>query len=270
MLKPKFKYIPPDLKKIKQWVMWKAEAREGLNNKAKIPYDASTHKRASVTKRETWCDFETAERTYNNGNYDGVGFVLTDDDEYIGIDLDDCFEGDKLTSNASDFFNTLNSYTERSPSGNGLRTFIKGDFQEGSLKRDKCEAYSRDRFLTITGHHWRVTRRNPKEIKNRQNEFNKLYVKYLTSDSPNNVDILFDYELVELNRKNVLREGESHFGGSFNGHKFLTLFSKGDWESLKYPSQSEADLGLCYLLSDIYQGNPDDRRFKNIREFHSG
>ena len=163
MLGPKFESIPPDLKKNNQWVMWKAECRKGCNKETKIPYDASTHKRASVTNLETWCDFETAKRTYNNGQYDGIGFVLTKDDRYIGIDLDDCFIGDKLTPNAKDFFNTLNSYTERSPSGNGLRIFIKGDFGKGGQRRDKCEVYSRGHFLTITGHHWRVTRRNPKK-----------------------------------------------------------------------------------------------------------
>ena len=120
MLEPIFKRIPEELTEYDHWVVWKAEHRNGKLKPTKVPYDAKTGNHARVNDPTTWCNFKTAKAAYEDGDYTGVGFVLTKNDPYIGIDLDDCFVGDELILGAKDVNKSLNSYTEKSPSGKGL------------------------------------------------------------------------------------------------------------------------------------------------------
>ena len=124
MLKPIFKRMPTELKEYDHWVLWREEVQKGRKKASKIPYDASTGKRASVTKRKNWTDFETAMSAYKNGGYDGVGFVLTKDDPYVGIDLDDCLINGKLALEANDIFKKLDSCVIFGKSFNDLVTII--------------------------------------------------------------------------------------------------------------------------------------------------
>ena len=256
MLRPIFKSMPTELKEHDQWVIWREEVQKGRKKASKVPYDASTGKRASVTKRENWTDFETAMSAYKNGDYDGVGFVLTKNDPYIGIDLDCCLINGKLIPEVKEY--RLNSYTERSPSGKGLRIFIKGKLPKDRCKKGNFEFYDSGHYLTVTGHHYRIKRRQPKKIQNRQNEFNKSYNKLFADDSKNDVDIKLDYEPVRLKKISVLLKAKAHFGHNRQLlRKFKVLFIKGDWESLGiYPSKSEADLALCNMLTQLFNGDP--------------
>ena len=46
----------------------------------------------------------------------------------------------------------LNAYTELSPSGHGLRIFCLALPLQKGVSRAGFEAYTSDRFLTVTGH----------------------------------------------------------------------------------------------------------------------
>jgi primase-polymerase (primpol)-like protein len=84
-LKPIFENIPEELKSWNQWVCWKEEmVGDKLN---KVPYDPVTGKWAKSNDSKSWSDFKTAVNTYGNGGkFDGVGFVLTSNDPYVGCD----------------------------------------------------------------------------------------------------------------------------------------------------------------------------------------
>ena len=58
----------------------------------------------------------------------GVGFVLTEDDDYTGIDLDKCRDPvtEKLDLWAEDIVALGETYWETSPSGTGLRAIVRG------------------------------------------------------------------------------------------------------------------------------------------------
>ena len=47
----------------------------------------------------------------------------------------------------------LNSYTEISPSGQGVHIMIKGTVPPGGNKKGQVEMYSQGRYFTMTGHH---------------------------------------------------------------------------------------------------------------------
>ena len=61
----------------------------------------------------------------------------------------------------------LDSYTEISPSGTGLRVFTEGEIEEDGRKDEDAgvEVYCAGRYLTLTGHHLPGT---PKTVNPRQ------------------------------------------------------------------------------------------------------
>jgi len=164
--------IPDELKRIPQWVLWRLEYNQ-QGRLTKVPYykpSKQTERKAEPDNPSTWMDFE---RTVYCLDYflpgkdeamqTGVGFVLTEETGIVAIDIDDCFEQGALdTTRLSDFagdvLNKLNSYSERTPSGNGLRIFVKGSLpQKGNRKTNKipgCSSFEMsqsNQFLTVTG-----------------------------------------------------------------------------------------------------------------------
>lgn len=79
---------PETLREREQWVCWREEERD--DKLTKIPVTPATGGFASSTDPETWRSFETALEYTETEHADGVGFVFTDDDPIVGVDLDDC------------------------------------------------------------------------------------------------------------------------------------------------------------------------------------
>ena len=257
MLRPIFKGMPMELTEYDQWTAWKTNHQKGKKKPSKVPYNALTEKFANVTDSKTWADFETVQAAYEDGDYSGVGFVLTDNDPYIGIDLDGCFRNGKITPEAKEIVDRFHSYTERSPGGNGLRIFIEGDLPESGRRKGNIEFYSSGRYLTVTGRHYPIKRLNPRKIQNHQNEIIKLYNEIFADDSKNEIDIKLNYEPLEFKKSSVVMDARAYFHANREIlKKFSVLYNKGDWKSLKYESQSEADLALCNLLARLYEGDP--------------
>ncbi|MFL5733950.1 MAG: hypothetical protein ACJ78Q_12210, partial [Chloroflexia bacterium] len=82
--------VPADLRELRQWVVWRYEEKDG--RPTKIPYQLLTSERrkASSTDSSTWGSFGSAIAVCELEKYDGLGFVLSADDPYVGIDLDHC------------------------------------------------------------------------------------------------------------------------------------------------------------------------------------
>jgi primase-polymerase (primpol)-like protein len=100
-----------------------------------------------------------------------VGFVLTTTDPFTCIDLDHCFQGNHLLIWAMLVVDKLNSYTEISPSGEGLHVWIIAKLPggKGGLRKPPLEIYSAKRFITVTGNTYLDLPINP-----RQNELEEL------------------------------------------------------------------------------------------------
>src|SRR5258706_11517107 len=89
--------IPDELKALKRWVCWKLEARRdknGVDRLDKVPYSPNTNSRASTTNPETWATYDTALAKFERGQYNGIGFVFSDADNYVFLDLDKCISGE--------------------------------------------------------------------------------------------------------------------------------------------------------------------------------
>lgn len=144
--------IPSDLRSCDQWVLW--IAKKNGERVEKIPQRVYGSGNAASNDPGTWADFDAAIGTYYEGDFAGVGFVLKQGGGYVGADFDHCRNPHtgEIDPEIIEQVKRLNSYTEVSPSGTGLRVIGKGVAPPGSLKGKRFEVYDRGRFLTITGH----------------------------------------------------------------------------------------------------------------------
>lgn len=143
--------FPSELKDLAQWVCYRIEARD--SKPTKIPYSVDGHKAASDNPA-TWTTFDAACKAYLNGNYNGVGFVFSEHDPYVGVDLDKCVRTNgEIEPEKLHYIDQLASYTERSQSGTGIHVIIRAMLPPGGRKSNQhqIEMYDRLRFFVVTG-----------------------------------------------------------------------------------------------------------------------
>jgi hypothetical protein len=242
--------IPEELKRHPSWVNWTFEERKGKLTKP--PIDPKTNEYADTTDPSTWATYDQALKRYKeceNEKIRGIGFVLSNG--YSGADLDHCrnIETGEFQSWAREIITQLRSYTEITPSNEGIRVWTKGKLPKGKRvkgglpspdggKNGKIEIYDSGRFYTVTGRHLDGT---PSEIHQREEELRTIHRKVFgngqkskTDSKPGNSLFLSDADLI-----NKAMEAS-------NGDKFRRLW-EGDISG--YSSQSEADLALCSMLA---------------------
>lgn len=145
--------VPEGLRNRSQWVVWKLTQRDGQTKATKVPYNPRrANAKASTTNPDTWSTFRDAVSACRTGSFDGIGFVFSVDDPYVGIDLDGCRDPETgvIQSWARDIIDLLKSYTEISPSGTGVHILVQGGLPPGRRRRGHIEMYSEDCFFTIT------------------------------------------------------------------------------------------------------------------------
>ena len=143
--------VPAELKRQPRWVCWKLVEKAG--RKTKMPVCAATGKMASSTDAATWCSFEDAVVAVGRLGASGVGFVFGPDRAYTGLDLDHVIRDGVLDPGYQWVVDAAGTYTEISPSGDGLHLYFRGSKPAGA---DRCrkggvEMYDHDRFFTVTG-----------------------------------------------------------------------------------------------------------------------
>jgi putative DNA primase/helicase len=136
--------------KSKRWVNYRFETRKGKTTK--VPYSI-TGRKASSTNPDDWATFDEAKKVS-----DQVGIVFTPAQDLLGIDIDHCLSGKKITHEQKETIAELileaDTYTEISPSGEGLHLFLKiegGNFKLKTNKRSPFELYTSGRYFTYTG-----------------------------------------------------------------------------------------------------------------------
>jgi len=183
-----FTGIPSDWWEYSFFAGWKLEG-SAKGKPTKRPYDIKTGRPASSTNPKTWTTFERAKAAYLKGGYDGIGIMLSGDDPFVGIDLDNI--RDPVTGAIEDWaqviINQLDSYTEISPSGKGIHIFIRATKPAGTLCRvevspgKKLEIYGHARFFTVTGNKLPGP---PEWINSRQAGLDEICAQYLSGSMP--------------------------------------------------------------------------------------
>lgn len=170
--------IPEALRNLRQWVFWRAEDRGGPKP-TKIPFSArNASQKAATDNPETWASFAGASRACEGEYGDGVGFVFSVADPFVGIDLDDCVDSESgsIAPWAEQMIATFASYTEFSPSRKGVHIFVQGTLGAMSGKKstgpaERVEVYDRLRYFCVTGAHLAGS---PLTIEPRQPELDAL------------------------------------------------------------------------------------------------
>jgi len=142
-----------EVKNDKQWLWFKIYHNEDKNGNikmVKIPISPITYESNEWNKEENWASFETALEGLERSACDGLSFVLTKDDSFVCIDLDnvkDSFED--VQDIISDFGET---YKEISVSGNGVHIFTKGRIHKNiNNQADRFEIYNSNKCIAMTG-----------------------------------------------------------------------------------------------------------------------
>ena len=138
-----------EMQGLKQWVTWDQANKDKAPRKLDGGY-------ASSTNSNTWSTFDDAAAAGR-----GVGFVVTQEDDYIFIDLDHVLNEDRTFKEgrewAEEIVNSFDTYWEVSPSGDGLHGFIKGTLPSDcknkvyfNNRESILELYHKERYSTIT------------------------------------------------------------------------------------------------------------------------
>lgn len=240
--------IPEELTKHPQWVLWRYEYRAG--GWTKPPFQASG-KYASHSDPKSWSEFSDIWSAYRSGEWDGIGFVLSKDDEFIGIDIDHCSEGfgrtlSETAQKATQFF--TGTHIELSPSANGIRIFIRARMpdwcnQSGIRSSEYgIEVYSYARYLTITGARLSEEQDGIRAYQSEFEQFLKEFFPQFRESQATSTQARALPLATETDEDLV-----SRIRRSASGELFSRLYDSGDLSGYD-GNHSSADLALCNLL----------------------
>lgn len=235
--------IPREMRDNPAWVVWRYEPSPSNPEKlTKVPYSAHDGNLASSTDPETWATFRKALLYHVDNDWtDGIGMVVCDADDFVGIDLDHCrnAETGEIEPWAQKVIDTVNSYTEVTPSNSGLRIFARGSLPPTGRKRGDFEIYESGRYLTVTGRHLDGT---PMTVEPRELEIRRVHREvWPDQGKPQSTDRQKP-QPVDASDEDLLRMAQD----AANGSKFSELWGGG---LAGHPSQSEADMALCMMLA---------------------
>lgn len=146
--------IPKELQALRQWAPYILRPRDGGKwGKPPATLKGDLLKWTDPRNLFTFDQALDALRKGAAARLAGIGMVFTGEEPYSGVDLDDCIQDGALTAQARQIVDALDSYTEISPSGRGLRIICRGKLLSGDPggRRGPYEVYSAGRFLTMTG-----------------------------------------------------------------------------------------------------------------------
>lgn len=188
-MKPPIENVPQCLRDLPQWVCWRYVERHG--KRTKVPINARTGRNASAVDAATWTTFEAAHEAYLRADsLAGIGFVLTKDDPFAGVDLDRCLDESGKLIWGQDIIEQLDTYTEISPSGRGVKLFLRATKPAfAKCRRDRfgadgtgeLELYDQARFFCVTGHPLAHTRT---QVADRQLELDAICARLWPNVGP--------------------------------------------------------------------------------------
>lgn len=156
--------IPDELVERDQWLVWR------LTKRGKTPFQAANPLvLAEADNPATWSSFQVAIDCFADhldkpDRFLGIGYVFSAEDPYVGIDLDDCVQGDVIHPEARRIIQKIDGYAEISPSMTGVKIWTRAILPQVGNKTGKqkdnmpwggkLEIYRERRWFAVTG--WRV------------------------------------------------------------------------------------------------------------------
>ena len=189
--------IPEELKK-ESFMLWRWEQREG--HQTKPPINPNTGGLGKVTDPSQWTDYENALGIHQSGRFrtSGISVVVHPESELVGLDLDKCIKDGAFSDDAKEILQKVCSYSEISPSGNGVRIFLYGKLPGKGRRKENFECYDDVRHLTVTGNHIPDT---PKVINRDQGVIDWFHQKFI---APAKVEDSSQMGVRETNEENEM------------------------------------------------------------------
>ena len=239
-------YVPEALKNCAQWIVWRSEPDKAGKN-AKIPYSPrwknskiGVQYKAKTDNRSSWGTFTEAAELLTYGDYSGLGFVLSAQDDFVFIDLDHAIDAEtgeysQLAEDVLELF--AGTYSEISQSETGLHIICRGHIDR-AIKTAEIEVYSSGRYVAFTGN--AIEAAEPETM---QEALNTLYGRYAPAEAALQISSAAPAEAA---RSTTEAETMARAERGRCAAEFAALFA-GEWEG-RFSSQSEADLRLMGLL----------------------
>jgi hypothetical protein len=166
---PDAESVPAELRGLKQWCCYRLIFDEHRKKNRKPPHSPiSGEAIGAVPKyRDQFTDFASAVEGCKKFNLDGVGFVFTAEDDFVGIDFDNAVADGRIKDSVQNWMPWFEaSYKEFSISGTGVHLIVKGKLNRAVVATElpngdgaSAELYSEGRFFTVSGN--RIGEPNP-------------------------------------------------------------------------------------------------------------
>jgi len=148
---------PAALTSLRNWLVWRMVHRDGQPKPSKIPYYADGAPRGmqdTPEDRARLVTFDEARTAASRGDYTGVGFALLPGAGIVALDFDNCVAAGEIAPHVEALCE--GTYSEISPSGNGVRAFFLGNLLS---RKDTTavngpfpvEVFGHNGFVTVTG-----------------------------------------------------------------------------------------------------------------------
>ncbi|MEY8233809.1 phage/plasmid primase, P4 family [Oscillospiraceae bacterium 50-16] len=261
--------LPTQLREQGLFCCWRYEERDG--KKTKVPYNPRTGGKAQSTNPATFTPLSVALRALERDGYDGIGVGVFG--SLGAIDIDHCVsEAGELSPMAYDIIDTMQGYTEFSPSGKGLRILftVPEGFQYNKARyyinnqKAGLEVYiagATQKYVTVTGN----ALTPGLDLGERGEQLAAVLEKYMVrpkakTPTPGAAPLDWGAEIggsgaVDLDDLTLIQRAKR----SKNGAQFAALWA-GD--TTGYKSASEADIALCNALA--FWTNKDPARMDRL------
>jgi len=150
--------FPAELLTRQQWLIWKFVQKPGQKKPSKMPYYASgtirNGQQGSEDDRRSLVDYDTAVAAMHGNAADGLGFAFLPNDGLIGIDIDGALNDDvpeERRQRAASIIKACASYTEYSPSMNGVHIIATGHTETFKSNELGIEVFCGRQFFTMSG-----------------------------------------------------------------------------------------------------------------------
>jgi hypothetical protein len=269
--------IPPQLKELPNWIHWRREKTESGRD-TKVPYIPGTSRHASSDDSSTWTTFEKATESVTISSDKGLGIAVNGalvEAGIVGFDLDGCYnpETGEPNSWAKEILDATNSYTEITPSGNGLRIWARGKLPEGASNRvlkldpssgfgDKVqiEIFAKKGYLTVTGDAYfegagNIETRDIAQLYKLCEDIQKRFPAKIESNSSSTTSTTKTGAQIERSGTTIVDKLTLLMTGEIKSTKPFIIELSGN--KLEYHSPSEADLALYTQLAIKHGDNPE-------------
>lgn len=160
--------VPSALTETPNWLVWRLVQKPGEKKPRKVPFYVDGNPRVgsqgTPEDRERLTTYDQAVAACAKGGYTGIGFGVLPGDNLVALDFDNCVADGVIEPRIAAL--VAGTYAEFSPSGNGIRAFMRGELRsrkdnaspadrnsDGTRKDGQydIEFFGHNGFVTITG-----------------------------------------------------------------------------------------------------------------------